>query len=419
MKFLKNQLDMVHDLVKPGGPLAKIPGAWTLFEMHETILFSVGYKTPEDRGPHSRDALDSKRMMFMVVIALLPAFFCGTYNVGFQALAAEGVAEISYAAAMLRGFFHVLPIVAVTFIAGGVWEVVFATVRNHDVNEGFLVTGFLFPLTLPPTMPLWQVAVSISFGVVIGKEVFGGTGMNILNPALTARAFAFFTYPAAISGDNVWVAANRVPEFAKSFIPHGSGLVDGFSGATPLAVAAAGQGKGDTAVAALKAFKSASTSYDLSSLFWGQVPGSIGEVSLFALLIGAALLLITGVASGRIMLGTVIGVFVMGALLNAVAGTENSPMLHLPPVYHLVMGGFGLGAIFMATDPVSAAVTSKGQWIYGALIGVMVVLIRAVNPAYPEGMMLAILFMNVFAPLIDHGVVQGNIKRRRARLAAS
>ena len=412
---LLHMVERVEEKFKPGQPLEKL---YPLFEMHETILFTSSTRTPVHAGPHSRDALDSKRLMFTVVIALQPCLLFGIFNTGAQALAAEGV-DYNILEAMLRGLFHVLPIIATTFVVGGFWEVLFAIVRKHEVNEGFLVTGMLFPLTLPATIPLWQVALGISFGVVIGKEVFGGTGMNILNPALTARAFVFFTYPASISGDLVWNAANRLPEFAKGLIPHGEKLVDGYSGATPLAAAFNAPPGAGSGVDALNSFSSAGVSYEWSSLFLGTIPGSIGETSVLACLLGLVILLITGIASWRIMIGCVIGVVVMAGILNALAGPDNNPMLHLPASYHLVMGSFAFGTIFMATDPVSAAITAKGKWAYGICIGALAVLIRCVNPAYPEGMMVAILFMNVFAPFLDHLVVQENVKRRKERLAAA
>lgn len=427
MKFLRQQLDQVHDLVKPGGKLGNVPGLYTLYDMHDTILFTQGKKTSAKAGPHVRDALDSKRLMFSVVVALAPCIAWAMFNTGAQALAAEGF-EYSTFDAVLRGAFHFIPILAVTFATGGFWEVLFATVRREEVSEGFLVTGMLIPLILPPTIPLWQVVVGTSFGIVIGKEVFGGVGMNILNPALTTRAFLFFTYPAAISGDQleggkrVWSAVNGVPSFAQGIIPSGSAAVDGYSGATPLAVAAASDARelAGGGLEALNNFSSGSgVTYDFASMFWGTIPGSMGEGSTFTILLGAAFLLLIGLASWRIMVGCVIGTLATGFVLGMAAGPGSNPMFHLPAHYHLVMGGFAFGAVFMATDPVSASVTDTGKWIYGILIGVLVVLVRVVNPAYPEGMMLAILFMNVFAPLVDHYVVQANVKRRKLRLVAA
>lgn len=415
MKKLLHILEQAEEKFKPGQPLEKL---YPLFEMHDTILFTSSTRTPTDSGPHARDALDSKRLMFTVVIALQPCLLFGMFNAGAQALAAEGY-NYTLLEALIRGAFYVLPIYAVTFIVGGIWEVLFAVVRKHEVNEGFLVTGMLFPLVLPATIPLWQVALGITFGVVIGKEVFGGTGMNILNPALTARAFVFFTYPASISGDLVWNAAGKLPDFVKGVIPHGENLVDGYSGATPLAAAFNAPNGAGSAVDALNNFNSAGVTYDWWSMFIGTIPGSIGETSVIACVLGLGLLVLTGIGSWRIMTGCVVGVVGMAMFLNAVAGPDNNAMLHLPASYHLVMGGFAFGTVFMATDPVSAAITDRGKWVYGIGIGVLAVLIRCVNPAYPEGVMLAILFMNVFAPFIDHMVVQGNVKRRQQRLATA
>jgi Na+-transporting NADH:ubiquinone oxidoreductase subunit B len=288
----------------------------------------------------------------------------------------------------------VLPIILVSYAAGGFWEGLFSVIRKHEINEGFLVTGILYALILPPTIPLWQVAIGISFGVVIGKEIFGGTGMNVLNPALTARAFVFFAYPAQMSGDAVWAA------------------VDGFSRATPLAVVAMAQ-KGSSAVAVL-----AQAGYTFKDVFLGFIPGSIGETSTLACLLGLAFLLITGIASWRIVAGCALGLTAMSLVFFGLRGENSLAFFSLPPYWHMIMGGFAFGSIFMATDPVSASATDKGKWIYGILIGILVILIRMVNPAYPEGVMLAILFMNVFAPLIDHFVVQQNVKRRLARAKA-
>lgn len=374
MKFLENFLNSLDTKIKEGPFKIVHP----MFGAINSMLFTPGHGTTT--GPHIRDSIDMKRFMGIVIFALIPSIFVGSYNVGLQA----GVTGLI--AAFMFGFLKLLPIIVVTYAVGLSWEMIFGHIRGHDIHEGFLVTGILLPLTLPPTIPLWQVAVAVSFGVVIGKEVFGGTGMNLLNPALTARAFLFFTYPGDISGDSVWVA------------------LDGFTGATPLAAAAASTG---SAVDALN-----SAGFTLDKMFFGFIPGSIGETSTIAILIGAAILLITGVGSWRIMLATVIGAYGMALIVQFFGGDVASGMRSLPPHYHLVMGGFMFGAVFMTTDPVSAAGTNAGKWVYGILIGVMVILIRTFNPAYPEGMMLAILFGNVFSPLIDHFVVQGNIKRR-------
>lgn len=349
-----------------------------MFGAINTMLFTPGQATVS--GPHIRDSIDMKRFMGIVIFALVPSILVGSYNVGLQA-GVEGLF-----AAFMFGFLKLLPIIVVTYAVGLGWEMIFGHLNGHDIHEGFLVTGILLPLTLPPTIPLWQVAVAVSFGTVIGKEVFGGTGMNLLNPALTARAFLFFTYPGNISGDSVWAA------------------VDGFTGATPLAAAAASTG---SAVEALNA-----NGFTLDTMFFGFTPGSVGETSTLAILIGAAILLFTGVASWRIMLATTLGAYGMALICQYFGADAASGMRTLPAHYHLVMGGFMFGMVFMATDPVSASGTNAGKWVYGILIGVMVILIRVFNPAYPEGMMLAILFGNVFAPLIDHFVVQANIKRR-------
>jgi Na+-transporting NADH:ubiquinone oxidoreductase subunit B len=318
------------------------------------------------------------------------------YNVGFQKLAALGEPTGIFQC-FLHGAWHMLPIVLVSYAVGGVWEVLFAVVRKHEINEGFLVTGMLFPLTCPPTLPLWMVAAGVSFGVVIGKEVFGGTGMNVLNPALTARAFVFFAYPAFMSGDTVWTAAN--PALA----------VDGWSGATPLAIVAASQG-----TAVVEALNGAG--YTWLDGFLGTMPGSMGEVSALACLVGALILVATGIGSFRVMISMALGGVAGAFLMNAAAGETSAGIMALPWQYHLVYGGFAFGLVYMATDPVSSAATATGKWIYGFLIGVLAVLIRAVNPAYPEGVMLAILFMNVFAPLVDHFVVRANVRRRLARV---
>ena len=397
MQFLRRYLDRVHPLFAKGGRFQKYNA---MYEMVDTLLY-----TPPDvtRGsPHVRDGLDLKRLMIFVVLAVTPVALVGMYNTGYQANTAmlamgvesaggwrgtvlEGLA-IGYSpdsiwACFWHGFLYFLPIYLVTMAAGGFWETLFAAVRNHEVNEGFLVTSMLFTLTLPPTIPLWQVAVGISFGVVIGKEVFGGTGKNFLNPALTGRAFLFFAYPAHMSGD-VWTP------------------VDGFSGATPLALA------GDGGLAALD--------ITWAQAFLGQIQGALGATSTLACLLGAAFLLLTRVASWRIMAGVFLGMVGTTLLFNLFG---QQPMAEVPWYWHLVLGGFAFGMVFMATDPVSAAMTDAGRWIFGVLIGFMTVLIRVANPAYPEGIMLAILFANVFAPLIDYFVIQVHIRKRVRRSA--
>lgn len=393
MKALEKLFEKHRSKFERGGKLEKY---YPLFEMTDTILLWTNSRTKS--GPHVRDSLDLKRFMMVVVVALLPATLFGIYNIGYQHFSAVGAAG-SVADMFLFGLTQFLPIAIVSYAVGGFWEILFAVVRKHDVNEGFLVTGLLFPLVLPPTIPLWQVAVAISFGVVIGKEVFGGTGMNILNPALTARAFVFFAYPGKISGDKVWTAIDTAKEK----------LVDGFSGATPL-LAASNTPAGTSAAAHV-----AGSGFSFSDMFLGFIPGSIGETSVLAILIGAAILILTGVGSWRIMLAVSIGGYGTATLFNLVAGPSSGGMFTLPAYYHLVMGGFAFGAVFMATDPVSASQTTRGKWIYGILIGVLAILIRTVNPAYPEGMMLAILFMNIFSPLIDYYIVKANMKRRLSR----
>jgi Na+-transporting NADH:ubiquinone oxidoreductase subunit B len=406
MKLLKSLFDEQSKHFRKGGPLEPL---YPLFEATETFLFTPGKVT---RGAsHVRDGLDLKRMMITVVVALLPCVFMAMYNTGLQAhLAISAGAlpldtwqtslmqSLGYAfdpgdvmACIVHGALYYFPVLLLTFTVGGNCEALFAMVRKHEINEGFLVTGMLFPLILPPTIPLWQVGVGIAFGVIIGKEIFGGTGMNILNPALTSRAFLFFAYPGQISGDGVWIAAQT--------------SADGVSGATWLSEAAV------SGPAALTAGLS------WSDAFWGFVPGSMGETSAAACLFGAAVLILSRVGSWRVMAGVVGGSFLTSALLNTI-GSQTNPMLNVPFGWHVVLGGWAFGMVFMATDPVSSAHSNTGKYIYGLLIGVLAILIRVINPAYPEGMMLAILFMNLFAALIDHFVVQANIKRRKARYAA-
>lgn len=401
MKFLKDLMHKNEHLFKKGGKYERL---YPLYEANESFLFTP--RTVTQTNVHVRDSLDSKRLMITVVLALIPCVLFAMYNTGLQTALAAGADTTDTFKIIWEGAVKVAPIIFVSYAAGGFWEVIFSVIRRHEINEGFLVTGILFPLTLPATIPLWQVAMGISFGVVMGKEIFGGTGMNILNPALTARAFLYFSYPVQISGDKVW-------------IPHDpANVVDGFSGATPLSVAAGTQ-PGENAVEALNQASSQFANFDYSfmEMFWGFIPGSIGETSTAAILLGAFILILTGVGGWRIMASVLGGSVVTALLLNLLAGESLPGILSLPPHYHLVMGGLMFGAIFMATDPVSAARTAKGQWIYGFLIGVFTILIRLWNPAYPEGVMLAILFLNIFAPLIDHYVVQGNVKRRLARVA--
>jgi len=388
-----------------GGKFEKL---YPLFEAKESFTFVTRDRTKS--GAHIRDALDTKRMMSTVIVALIPCMLFGIYNVGYQHFRAYGVADPALMECVIKGAWHVMPIIIVSYAVGGIWELIFAVVRKHELNEGFLVTGLLVPLTLPPTIPLWMVAVGVSFGVVIGKEVFGGTGMNVFNPALTARAFIFFAYPAAISGDKCW----RVVENTTFGAVDGT-IVDGFSGATPLLVASTTDAMAVTE--RLTEFGQATGYADFSwtQSFVGLIPGSIGETSALCCLIGAAILLITGVGSARIMIGVLIGGVCMAVLLNAVSIKDPTSMLAIPVKQHLVYGGFMFGLVYMATDPVSAAQTAIGKWIYGFLVGFLAILIRTINPAYPEGMMLAILFMNAFAPLIDYFVIAAHMKKRMRR----
>ncbi|NRN28830.1 NADH:ubiquinone reductase (Na(+)-transporting) subunit B [Photorhabdus heterorhabditis] len=409
---LKNFFEKIEHHFEPGGKLAKY---YPLYEAVTTIFYTPG--TVTSGRAHVRDAIDLKRMMITVWLAVFPAMFWGMYNVGQQAipalyhlyngaelqqilasdwhyrvaqfLGASLTLDAGYGSKMLLGATYFLPIYIVVFVVGGFWEVLFAIIRKHEINEGFFVTSILFALIVPPTIPLWQAALGITFGIVIAKEVFGGTGRNFLNPALAGRAFLFFAYPAQISGDLVWTAA------------------DGFSGATPLSQWAAGgsQGLVNTVTGQPVTWMDA---------FIGNIPGSIGEVSTLMIFIGGALILFTRIASWRIVAGVMLGMVATSYLLNAI-GSDTNPLFAMQWYWHMVLGGFAFGMIFMATDPVSASFTDKGKWWYGILIGVMCVLIRVVNPAYPEGMMLAILFANLFAPLFDYLVVQANIKRRKAR----
>ena len=422
MKFLRKFLDKIEPHFLEGGKLEKL---YPIYEATDTIFYTPGHTT---KGKvHVRDALDLKRMMITVVFALMPCVLMALYNTGLQAntwvanggAPLEGWQESLYLwlgydydptslwANVMHGAVYFVPVLAVTFIVGGHLEVLFAAVRKHEVNEGFLVTGFLFPLILPPTIPLWQVAVGISFGVVVGKEVFGGTGMNIFNPALTARAFLFFAYPAQISGDSPWVAADL------------GQAVDGMSGATNLASAASYDMAGAVEAGQTIFPWGSETVFNGAWMdaFIGYTPGSMGETSAIACLIGAAVLIFTRVGSWRTMVGVVLGTVGMAMFLNFFSGSVGNPMFSMSPMWHMVIGGWAFGAVFMATDPVSSAFTERGKFIYGFFIGILVVLIRVVNPAYPEGMMLAILFMNMFAPLIDNYYVQANIKRRKARAA--
>jgi Na+-transporting NADH:ubiquinone oxidoreductase subunit B len=401
MKFLRDLMDKQRPLFEKGG---KLESLYYAFEAGETFLFSPNHTTGI-KGAQVKDAIDLKRMMITVVIAMIPCLLFGIYNTGHQSLLATGATAglwDNFGDKAIIGLQLVLPIVIVAYAAGGLVEAVFAVIRKHPINEGFLVTGMLIPLVVPATTPLWQVALATIFAVVIAKEVFGGTGMNILNVAMTARAFLYFAYPAQISGDQVWTYLGEKT------------AIDGFSGATALAVAYNAGVDGVPVVDALAGHNTALgvDLFSFSNLFMGWIPGSIGETSTLMALLGAAILIGTGVASWKIIVSGFAGAFLMGLLLNVLAVNEYMAM---PPQYHWVMGGLAFGIVFMATDPVSAAQTETGKWIYGLLIGVLTVIIRVTNPAYPEGIMLAVLFMNVFAPLIDYYVVKANKTRRLQR----
>lgn len=424
MKFLRDQLDAVEPLFKKGGKLEKL---YPLYEAKDTFLFTPGEVTKGTS--HVRDAIDMKRMMSTVIFALVPCILVALFNTGYQAnlaIAEQGAAPLQDSitglgfitrdaiftdllgfeydpqnpvANFVHGLLWFLPIYIATMAVGGVCELIFAIIRGHEINEGFLVSGMLFPLTLPPTIPLWQVGLGIAFGVVIGKEIFGGTGKNFLNPALTARAFLYFAHAGRMSGDSVWVAAAK------------EGGVDGYTSPTTLGAMAT--------TTDLATPVSSITGLTWIDCFVGWIPGSMGETSVLACLIGAAILIATGIGSWRVMAGCVVGALGASCLLYAFREYSDNPMMYMNPLWHLIVGGFAFGVVFMATDPVSAAMTEMGKLYYGALIGVMTILIRVINPAFAEGIMLAILFGNVMAPLIDYGVVQANVKRRAARYAAT
>ncbi len=370
--MLRKFLDNIEEKILSSNKLKKFH---PLHDALDTFLYTKNTQTLS--APYVRDSIDLKRTMIIVVLALLPSLIFGTYNVGLQS---PENTSTSFIDCFIYGLYRVLPMYLVVFAAGGLCEALFAVVRKHEINEGFLVTGFLIPLTMPPTVPLWMLALSTVFGVVIGKEIFGGTGYNIFNPALTARAFLFFAYPSKMSGNVPWIFP-----------------ADGLSKATPL----------------LETSSSSTLSYSWSDMFFGFIPGSIGETSTIAVLVGAFILILTRIASWRTMVATTIGMIFTSLLLNQIGKIDGtSPMLDITPTYHFVMGSFAFGMVFMATDPVSSAHTNLGRWYYGLLIGFMVVIIRCINPAYPEGMMLAILFANAFAPLFDYNVIQKHIKKR-------
>jgi Na+-transporting NADH:ubiquinone oxidoreductase subunit B len=385
MKFIKDIFEKTQPLVQKG---AKYDWLHSFHDGFFTLFFVQ--KNTSKSGTHIHDYIDLKRTMGMVILALVPAILFGMYNTGYQHFKAVGeLASAGFFEIFLFGLIKVLPVIVVSYVVGLGIEFVFAQIRGHEIQEGFLVSGMLIPLVMPIETPLWMIAISTAFAVIIGKEVFGGTGMNIWNPALVARAFLFFAYPAQMSGDSVWVSLSEADK-----------VIDGYSGATPMAQAAAGN-----------------INLSVSDAFFGFIPGSIGETSTLAILLGAVILIVTGIGSWKIMVSTVAGGAVMGVILNIFAG--DNVYMSLPFWQHLIIGSFAFGAVFMATDPVSGSQTEKGKWIYGFLIGILAILIRVVNPAYPEGMMLAILLMNTFAPLIDHYVVAGHIKRRLKRASVS
>lgn len=399
---LRKFLDDIEPQFTEGGKYQKW---YSLYEAIDTFFYRPSDVTRTTA--HVRDGMDLKRIMITVWLCTFPAMFFGMWNIGYQAntaLAAGDFADpVGWRHAFIGmlsgydptsiwdnfwyGFWHFVPVYAVTFLVGGFWEVLFATVRKHEVNEGFFVTSVLFALICPPTLPLWQVALGITFGVVVGKEVFGGTGKNFLNPALTGRAFLYFAYPASMSGNEVWTA------------------VDGFTGATALSMAQ------DGGVPAM-----IEGGINWTTAFFGVIQGSMGETSTLLVLLGGAVLLVMGIANWRIVAGVMLGMVITSLLFNW-AGSETNPLFAVPWYWHLVLGGFAFGMMFMATDPISASMTNMGKWWFGGLVGVMTVLIRVINPAFPEGIMLAILFANIFAPLIDYYVVRANIKRRAARVA--
>jgi len=381
MDSLRKKIDKLKPHFVKGGRFEKLQSVFEGFESFMFVPNKVTFK-----GSHVRDSLDLKRTMIVVIIALIPALLFGAYNTGLQHFRSLGQ-ETDMMQNFWFGFLKILPLIVVSYVVGLGIEFIAAQIRGHEINEGFLVTGMLIPLIVPVDIPLWMLALATAFAVIIGKEVFGGTGMNVLNPALTARAFLFFSYPGWMTGDKVWIEG----------MIRGQNIIDGFSGATPMALSAAYE------TDKLPSFM---------EMFIGTIPGSIGETSTIAILIGAIVLIVTGIGSWKIMLSVLTGALGMGLLLNVIAV---NPYMELPVYYHFVMGGFAFGTVFMATDPVTASQTETGKWIYGLLIGIFSIMFRVLNPAYPEGVMLAILLMNVFAPLIDYFVIQSNIKRRLRR----
>ena len=393
MNVLRNIVDRIKPAFEKGGKLGFLHST---FDAFETFLFVPN--TVTRRGSHVRDCVDLKRVMIMVVLALVPCMLFGIWNTGYQHQLAFGLTDWTFTDVVLYGLAKVLPLYVVAYAVGLGIEFISAQIKGHEVNEGYLVSGMLIPLIVPVDVPLWMLAIAVAFAVLIGKEVFGGTGMNIWNPALLTRAFLFFSYPSMMSGETVWTGGVTSYLANGQAWQAGNGLVDGFSGATPLAIS-------EPTIAKLDA-----AGYSLYDMVIGTIPGSVGETSVIAILLGAALLIWTGVASWKIMFSSVLGGLAIGYLGYAIGATE------LPGYYQLVMGGFLFGTVFMATDPVTSAQTECGKWIYGFLVGALAVTVRLWNPGYPEGMMLAILLMNTFAPLIDHYVIEGAIKRRAKKV---
>jgi Na+-transporting NADH:ubiquinone oxidoreductase subunit B len=385
MNSLRKKLDKLKPQFSKGGRFAKLQSVFEGFESFMFVPNKVTFK-----GSHIRDTIDMKRTMTMVILALIPALLFGCYNTGLQHFRSIGTDPALFQAFWF-GFLKILPLIIVSYVVGLGIEFIAAQIRGHEINEGYLVTGLLIPLIMPVDIPLWMLALAVAFSVIFAKEVFGGTGMNVFNPALMARAFTFFSYPAWMTGDKVWTEG----------LTAGKNIIDGFSGATPLSISASGE------ITRLPSFM---------QMFIGTIPGSVGETSTIAILIGALILILTGIGSWKIIVSVFAGGLAMGLLFNAVSVNA---YMELPFYYHFVMGGFAFGAVFMATDPVTGSQTEKGKWIYGFMIGALSILLRVVNPAYPEGVMLAILLMNVFAPLIDYFVIQSNIKKRlkRAKVA--
>ena len=398
MNGLNKFIEKIKPTFSKGGKLGFLHST---FEAFESFLFVPGTVT-SGKGTHVKDAVDLKRIMIIVVLALVPSLLFGIWNTGYQHNLAFGL-DWGFWQMVWYGFVKIIPLYLVSYIVGLGIEFASAQIKGHQVNEGYLVSGMLIPLIVPIDVPLWMLALGVAFAVIIGKEVFGGTGMNIWNPALLCRAFLFFSYPSKMSGDTVWTGGLSRFLTEGTAYASGSGVVDGFSGATPLVHAQAG----------ISGLSDAGLSF--MDLFIGNIGGSVGETSVIAILIGAVILIWTGVASWKIMLSSVIGALAVGGLANLLA-TDATPYLQLPAYYHLVLGGFAFGTVFMATDPVTSAQTETGKWINGFFVGALTVMVRLFNPGYMEGMMLAILLMNTFAPLIDHYVIEASLSRRAKKL---